>query len=83
MCEFWHKSFISSNTLNDKTDKQNKLTKKLEKKIKKVSSLEQAVKEFFVVVAEASPNDEEMLLAIPKITKDNIKSLFQKFSNKK
>ena len=26
-------------------------------------------------------NDEEMLLAIPKITKDNIKSLFQKFSN--
>ena len=47
---------------NMKTDKQNKLTKKLEKKIKKVSSLEQAVKEFFVVVAEASPNDEEMLL---------------------
>lgn len=45
-----------------KTDNQKKITKKLEKKIKKVSSLEQAVKEFFAVVAEASPNDEEMLL---------------------
>ena len=45
-----------------KTDNQKKLTKKLEKKIKTVSSLEQAVKEFFALVAEASPNEEEILL---------------------
>ena len=43
-------------------DSQKKLCKKLEKKIKQDMSLDQAIQAFFDVVAEAKPNDEEMLL---------------------
>ena len=52
----------SENNTVAKIDNQKKLTKKLERKINKIGSLDQAVKAFFEVVSEASPNDEEMLL---------------------
>ena len=45
-----------------KTDNQKSLCKKLEKKIDQDMSLDEAIQAFFDVVAEAKPNDEEMLL---------------------
>ncbi len=45
-----------------KTDNQKSLCKKLEKKIEQDMSLDEAIQAFFDVVAEAKPNDEEMLL---------------------
>ena len=45
-----------------KIDNQKKLCKKLEKKIEQDMSLDEAIRAFFDVVAEAEPNDEEMLL---------------------
>ena len=52
----------SDNESEDVFDDQKKLCKKLEKKIKQDMSLDQAIQAFFDVVAEAKPNDEEMLL---------------------
>lgn len=43
-------------------DNQKKLCRKLEKSVRQDMTLEQAVDAFFTVVAEAKPNDEEMLL---------------------
>ena len=45
-----------------KTDNQKSLCKKLEKKIDQDMSLDEAIQAFFDVVAEAKPNDGEMLL---------------------
>ena len=53
---------VSKNTTAAKIDNQKQLAKKLERKINKIGSLDQAVKAFFEVVSEASPNDEEMFL---------------------
>ena len=52
----------SSSGSKRRTDNQKKLCKKLEKKIEQNMSLDEAIQAFFDVVAEAKPNDEEMLL---------------------
>lgn len=52
----------SSSGSKRRIDNQKKLCKKLEKKIKQDMSLDEAIQAFFDVVAEAKPNDEEMLL---------------------
>ncbi len=52
----------SSSDSGRKIDNQKKLCKKLEKKIKQDMSLDQAIQAFFDTIAEAKPNDEEMLL---------------------
>ena len=52
----------SSSGSKRRIDNQKKLCKKLEKKIDQDMSLDEAIQAFFDVVAEAKPNDEEMLL---------------------
>lgn len=52
----------SSSGSKRRIDNQKKLCRKLEKKIGRDMSLDEAIQAFFDVVAEAKPNDEEMLL---------------------